>query len=91
MNMSHIFTTCGIPNQLHFQSLGISPFFWVEISKPPATTTTITSFGAARLRVGLGGMNLTTSFPEPKDRDSGALPMGPAELLAHPPFADYVL
>ena len=47
-----------------------------------------------RLRVGFGGMNLTTTFPEPREdrsRDSGALPMGPAELLAHPPFADHVL
>ena len=44
--------------------------------------------------MGFGGMNLTTTFPEPREdrsRDSGALPMGPAELLAHPPFADHVL
>jgi hypothetical protein len=63
-------------------------FFGLEISNPDLQPTEV---WAARLRVGLGGMNLTTSFPEPKDRDSGALPMGPAELLAHPPFADYVL
>lgn len=51
-------------------------------------------FSNGRLRVGFGGMNLTTTFPEPREdrsRDSGALPMGPAELLAHPPFADHVL
>ncbi|CAK9063811.1 unnamed protein product [Durusdinium trenchii] len=57
----------------------------------------------ARLRVGFGG--LSTHFPEPptstsgsraaerggrSEQDRGGVPLGVAELLAHPPFADYV-
>ncbi|CAE7262024.1 unnamed protein product [Symbiodinium sp. CCMP2592] len=51
---------------------------------------------SARLRIGLGGLGLAglaeqvqNARPFP-DMDNGSLPLGPAELLSHPPFSDFV-
>jgi len=51
---------------------------------------------SARLRIGLGGLGLSAlaeqvqnARPFP-DMDNGSLPLGPAELLSHPPFFDFV-